>query len=105
MVRSGAPENGRRVTRARPGLVFVADSAGYEPRVVQLGASNYDYTEVVRGLEEGERVALLAAAALQQQRQDELERIRGRMGAGVPGMQRQTTGGGATGGGARPRGQ
>jgi HlyD family secretion protein len=103
IVRSGAPETGARRTRTRPGLVFVADSSGYVPRMVRLGASNYDYTEVVSGLKEGERVALLAAAALQQQRQQQLERIRGMTGAGVPGMQRQQTSGSGGAAAARPR--
>ncbi|HJU65789.1 MAG TPA: efflux RND transporter periplasmic adaptor subunit [Gemmatimonadaceae bacterium] len=103
VVRSGAPETGGRRTRTRAGLVFVADSGGYAPRMVRLGASNYDYTEVVSGLKEGERVALLAAAALQQQRQQQLERIRGMTGTGVPGMQRQQTGGAGGAAAARPR--
>ena len=48
--------------RTRPGLVFVADSAHktFDPRIVMLGAGNFDYTEVVSGLKEGERVAMLA---------------------------------------------
>ena len=79
-------------TPARPGLVFVKDSArGYLPRMVMLGVSNYDYTEVLRGLEEGDEVALLSAAALQMRRQEMQDRMRG-MG-GVPGMQRQGTSG------------
>ena len=57
-----------------------------------LGVSNYDYTEVLSGLQEGEEVALLSAAALQLRRQQMNERVRG-MG-GVPGMQRQGTTGG-----------
>jgi HlyD family secretion protein len=67
--------------------------------MVRLGVSNYDFTEVLSGLEEGEEVALLSAAALQMRRQEMQDRMRG-MG-GVPGMQRQGTGapaGGAAGG-------
>jgi HlyD family secretion protein len=82
--------------RTRPGLVFVAEGSTYKPRVVMLGAGNYDYTEVVSGLREGERVALLASLTLQAQREEQAERIRSRMG-GIPGMQ----GGGGGGGGAR----
>jgi HlyD family secretion protein len=85
--------------RNRPGLVFVADSNRFTPRVILLGVSNYDYSEVVRGLKEGEQVALLSAAALQQARQQQNERIRGMTGGGVPGMQRQPAGGAAAGGG------
>jgi hypothetical protein len=57
-------------------LVFVKDSTGFSPRIVRLGATNYDYTEVLSGLKEGEQVALLAAANLQQARTDQQSRIR-----------------------------
>ena len=89
----------------RRGLVFVAKGKTFEPRVVMLGISNYDYTEVRSGLTEGEQVAILTAAALQQRRQEQLERFRGMTGGGVPGMQRQQGGtGGGGGGGGAPRG-
>jgi HlyD family secretion protein len=56
--------------------VFVKDSSGYSPRIVRLGVTNFDYTEVLSGLKEGEQVALLASANLQQQRTDQQSRIR-----------------------------
>jgi HlyD family secretion protein len=98
---SGAFGGGRR---ARPGLVFVKNGATFEPRLVMLGASNFDYTEAVSGLKEGEQVAMLAAVALQAQRQINNDRIRAQ--SGVPGMQQQPAGGagGAGGAGARPGG-
>ena len=86
-----------RPARTRPGLVFVAEGNTYKPRVVMLGAGNYDYTEVVSGLQEGERVALLASLAVQAQREQQNERFRRGMG-GIPGMQQ---GGGPGGGGQR----
>jgi HlyD family secretion protein len=91
---------GGMTRRTHPGLVFVADSAHktYHPRVVMLGASNFDYTEVVTGLKEGERVALLASLALQAQRQQQNDRMR--QGMGVPGL---TPSGGPGGGGAGGR--
>ena len=89
-------------TRSRPGLVFLADSNMFKPQVVRLGASNYDFSEVLSGLKEGDRVALLAAATLQAQRQQNLDRFRGMTGGGVPGMSRQQ--GGGPGGGSAPRG-
>lgn len=107
---TGAPSSGG-VSRARtrPGLVFLADSGTFEPRMIRLGASNYDYTEILGGLEEGDQVALVAAAQMQQQRLAAQDRFRGMTGGGaVPGMQRQTTppggapaGGGGGGGGRR----
>jgi HlyD family secretion protein len=94
------PEMGGVARRSRPGLVFVSDSAHktYHPRVVMLGASNFDYTEVVNGLKEGERVALLASLALQAQRQQQNDRLR--QGMGVPGL----TPNAGPGGGGRPGG-
>ena len=97
----GAPTGMRRT---RPGLVFVKKGEIFEPRLVQLGASNFDYTEVVSGLKEGEQVALLAAAALQAQRQ--LQNDRMKANSGVPGMQQAPAAGagGARGAGGRPGG-
>ncbi len=81
----------------RPALVFVAKGGTFEPRMVMLGSGNFDFTEVVSGLQEGEQVALLAAVSLQAQRQQQNDRFRQNMGGGVPGM---TQGGGGPGGGA-----
>jgi HlyD family secretion protein len=102
-VQLGAGEAPVPSSRSRAGLVFVADSAGFVPRLVRLGVSNYDYTEIVSGLEEGEQVALLAAATLQQRREANVERFQRMTGGGVPGMSRQesTGGGGQRGGGSR----
>ncbi len=99
--KEGAP-TGMRRTRA--GLVFVKKGEIFEPRLVQLGASNFDYTEVASGLKEGEQVALLAAAALQAQRQ--LQNDRMKANSGVPGMQQAPAAGagGARGAGGRPGG-
>jgi HlyD family secretion protein len=92
-VRTGAPDPTADAplprNRTRVGLVFVVDSGTYVPRVVRLGASNYDYTEVVSGLQEGEQVVLLAAATLQQRRQENVQRFQRMTGGGVPGMSRQ----------------
>ena len=95
-LRLSPPEMGAVVRTTRPGLVFIADSAKktYHPRVVMLGASNFDYTEVASGLKEGERVALLTSLGLQAQRQQQNDRLR--QGMGVPGL---TPGGGPGGGG------
>jgi len=97
-------------TAARRGLVFVASDTTskrkYAPKMVRLGASNFDYSEVLSGVKEGDLVAILNVAALQAKQQQDLNNIRGR--AGVPGIQRPTTpgaaGGGAGGAGARPGG-
>ncbi|MEO5816211.1 MAG: efflux RND transporter periplasmic adaptor subunit [Gemmatimonadaceae bacterium] len=93
--------NGSR--RSRAGLVFVKKGETFEPRLVQLGAANFDYTEVVSGLKEGEQVALLAAAALQAARQQQNDRMRQQ--SGVPGMtQTPAAGAGGAGGAGRAGG-
>jgi len=111
--RTFVPERGGGVTtpvqageftprRARPSLVFVAENGTYTPRIVRLGVGNYDYTEVVSGLKEGEQVALLAAAAMQARREEQNNRMRG-MG-GLPGITPPRGGGPGGGGGGRPGG-
>ena len=97
------PEMGGVTRRTRPGLVFVSDSAKktYHARVVMLGAANFDYTEIVSGVKEGERVALLTSLALQAQRQQQNDRLR--QGMGVPGLTPNGGPGGGAGGG-RPGG-
>ena len=78
----------------------IAENGVYNPRVVRLGVGNFDYTEVVSGLKEGEQVALLAAAAMQARREEQNNRIRS-MG-GMPGMPNaRPGGGGGAGGGGR----
>ena len=95
--------------RGRSGLVFVKKGTTYEPRMVRLGASDFDYTQIVSGVQEGEEVALLAAVALQAQRNEQNDRMRSRMS--VPGMSRTPAAGqggapaGGGGGGGRPGGR
>jgi HlyD family secretion protein len=84
----GAAPNGRNGgarAATRTGLVFVQrPDSSYEARVVRLGVADYDYTEVLSGLEEGDRVALLSAAALQMQRQENQDRMRAMTGGSSP---------------------
>ena len=94
-----AQSGGVGVVRPRSGLVFVGDSGKWEPRVVMLGVSNYDFTEVISGVKEGEKVALLGAAAMQMQRQQMTDRMRSM--SGVPGM--SAPGGGRPSGGQQQR--
>lgn len=91
--------------RTRAGLVFVADSNHYQPRVIQIGQGNFDYTEVVSGLKEGEKVVMLASLALQAQRQAQNARAAANAsplgGQQGPGGGRGPGGGGPPGGGGR----
>jgi HlyD family secretion protein len=86
-------------------VVFVKKNGKYEPRVVRVGISDFDNTEILSGVSQGEQVALLGAAVLQAQREQLQQRIRAGTGGG---LQQQTTpaagGGGGGGGGGRPPG-
>ncbi len=91
-------------TATRTGLVFIqlGDST-WAAKVVRLGVADYDFTEVVSGLEEGDRVALLSAAALQAQRVQNNDRMRQMQGGASPLGGSAAGAGGA--GGARPPGR
>lgn len=86
-------------------VVFVKKDNKYTPRVVRVGISDFDYTEILSGVTQGEQVALLGAAVLQAQREQLQQRIRAGSGGG---LQQQSTpaagGGGGGGGGGRPGG-
>lgn len=92
----GGQRGGRR------GLVFVVNDGKYTPKSVRLGVSNYDISEVLSGLNEGDSVAILNVAAMQARQQAELDQVRNR--GGVPGLQRQQPAGGAAGGAGGPGG-
>ena len=66
-----------------PGVAFVVDTAGViEARPVIMGLSDWDFAEILVGLEDGEQVALIGTAQLMAQQQERLQRMRGRMGGG-----------------------
>lgn len=65
----------------RPAVAFVVDEAGaIAARPVIIGLNDWDYAEVLAGLEEGEDLALIGPAQLQAQQQERMERMRSRMG-------------------------
>ena len=80
-------------------IVFVKTGEKYEPHVIRVGVSDFDYTEILNGLQQGQQVALLGPAVLQAQREQLQARVRAGTGGG---LQQQTTpaAGGAAGGGA-----
>jgi HlyD family secretion protein len=84
----------------RPGVVFVKTAEGPQPKFVLLGLSDWDYTEVVRGLEPGAEVYLISVARLQQQQEQFANRMRERAGGGMFGSGQQRSGSGGPGGGA-----
>ena len=62
----------------RPGILFVVTPQGVQPRRVTLGVSDWEYTEVVSGVGESDRVVLVSVAQLQQQQQEMQDRMRSR---------------------------
>ncbi len=91
---------------ARPGIVFVQGAKGPEPKLVLLGLSDWDYTEIVHGLEPGTDVYLISVARLQQQQEQFSSRMRERAGGGMfGGGQRSGGAAGAQGGGGPRSGQ
>jgi HlyD family secretion protein len=80
-------------------FVFVKKSGTFSPRVVRVGASDFDYTEILSGVQPGEQVALLGPAVLQAQRIQVQARVRAGTGGGL--QQTTTPAAGAGGGGGR----
>jgi HlyD family secretion protein len=72
--------------RAAVAFVVLADGT-LEMRPVLMGVNDWDHTEILAGLEEGEQVALIGAAQLQAEQQQMMNRMRG-MGMFGPGMRR-----------------
>jgi HlyD family secretion protein len=71
----------------RRGMVFLVNNGKYTAKSVRLGVSNFDVSEVLSGLNEGDSVAILNVAAMQARQQEENDRIRQR--SGMAGLQRQ----------------
>jgi HlyD family secretion protein len=78
-------------------LVFVDRGQGPEPVYVRTGLTDLDYSEVLSGLREDDKVLMLPSASLLQAQEEWRERMQ-RMtgGSGVPGMQNTQTGGAGT---------
>jgi HlyD family secretion protein len=82
----------------RPAIVFVKTAQGPEPKLVMLGLSDWDYSEVIRGLEPGTQVYLISVARLKQQQDQFTSRMRERAGGGMFGGGQQQRSGGQGGG-------
>lgn len=86
----------------QPVVAFVKTATGWSPRLVRLGVSDFDYTEVISGLKEGDNVALLATIALQASRDRSSARAKAMVGGALPGGSNAT--GARAPGGARQGG-
>ena len=81
---AAAGGTGDEGTDPHPAVVLVLENGKWTPRRVMLGVANYDQTEVLSGLQEGDRVALVSEIRIQAARDSNLSRIQSR--AGLPGM-------------------
>ena len=87
---TGAPT---RDTRSAVVFVMNADSVP-EPRLVQIGLNDWDHTQVVTGVQEGDVLVVVGAAQLMAQQQEFLDRMRSRMGGNPFGGGMGRSGGG-----------
>ena len=71
--------------------------------MVTLGVNDWDYTEVLSGLKQGDQVYLMTAARLQQQQADMQQRLRDRQNMGMRQQSQQSGQGGPGGGDTRNR--
>ena len=80
-------DGGAPPRQSRPAVVFVlsADSIP-EPRLVQMGLGDWDNTEIINGVEEGETIVIVGAAQLQAQQDAFTQQMRRRspFGGGRP---------------------
>jgi HlyD family secretion protein len=91
---------GLAATEPHPAVVLVLQNGKWTPRRVILGIGTYDATEVISGLQAGDKVALVSEIRVQASRDSSLSRIQSR--GGLPGIGGGAgRGGGARGGGSR----
>jgi HlyD family secretion protein len=82
-------------------IAFAKTNGKYSPRALRVGISDFDYTEILSGVKEGEEVALLGPAVLQAQRQQLQARVRAGTGGGLQQTTTPAPGGAGGGGGGR----
>lgn len=71
--------------RSQSLYVFVRQGDGFVPRRVQVGITNFDYAEILSGVQSGDEVALLSTVVAQADRDQRSERVRSMTGGGMPG--------------------
>jgi HlyD family secretion protein len=91
----GRSEEGSRRTaqvqvekRIKRRIVLVKEGEDYVPRFVTVGVSNFDYTEVIAGLEESDQVLITTVSRAILSIQEFNERLRSRTGMGGMGGRR-----------------
>lgn len=91
--------NGQGTSTRR--FVLVKADDGYRPRPVEVGVSNFDYAEVVNGLQEGETVLLFTSSRAAADRQRFMDRMRNMNSFGGFGGQQSQSSGQRPAGGSR----
>lgn len=84
-------EGDSRRNRSQLGVVFALRDGAIVPIPVLTGLTDWEYMEVLSGLENGDSVALLPTASLLRDQAALLARFQRFRGGGVPGMRRQGT--------------
>ncbi len=77
--REGAPAD-QSEAGTRSAVVFVMSHGKPQPKLIRVGLNDWDYTEVLEGLNPGDSLAVIGAAQLQAQQQAFQNRIRNRAG-------------------------
>ncbi len=71
-----------RLDEVRRRLVMVRDSGGFSPRMIKVGVGNFDYSEVLEGLEEGDEIQITTISRAKQEAEAFTERMKSRQGVG-----------------------
>jgi HlyD family secretion protein len=71
-----------RLDEVRRRLVMVRDSSGFSPRTIKVGVGNYDYSEVIEGLQEGDNIQITTVSRAKQEAEAFTERMKSRQGVG-----------------------
>lgn len=85
---SGGDDPGRRASQAkrldevRRRLVMVRDSGGFSPRMIKVGVGNYDYSEVLEGLREGDEIRITTISRAKEEAEAFTERMKSRQNMG-----------------------
>jgi hypothetical protein len=99
MVRQRRASQVGNTEEVRPRIVMTKEGNGFVPRMVEVGASNFDYAEIVRGLEEGDEIQITTISRARIAAEQWNERMRSTQSMGGLGGGRVPTGSG--GGGRR----
>ena len=79
---NGGPASGGGNGQAPRKFVLVKNEDRFVPRRVQIGVSNFDYAEIISGLQEGDSVLVFSASRAGAARQEMMNRMRNMSGFG-----------------------